>query len=188
MDAVYTWGTGDDFKHFIPRLFELLAQTSGQRNFVDPSSVFGRLTYESWCSSSWRTWPADEQLVLTDYFEAVWDAALNSNPEDLAFGGAYGWIQAIAQAEHDLSPYLDLWLRAPSSNAHRHLALMIAQNSLPNAKSPGGGYRGGHKQQWGQLNEWLRLSEVHQKLTSAVERWSDSAFATELIEAAILLP
>lgn len=24
MDAIYTWGTGDDFKHFIPRLFELL--------------------------------------------------------------------------------------------------------------------------------------------------------------------
>jgi hypothetical protein len=37
---------------------------------------------------------------------------LNSNPQDLAFDGTYGWIQAIAQAEHDLAPYLDLWLRA----------------------------------------------------------------------------
>jgi hypothetical protein len=187
MDAVYTWGTGDDFKHFIPRLFELLAQTSEQRDFVDPASVFGRLTYESWCSSSWRTWPADEQLVLTQYLAAAWDAALNSNPQDLAFDGAYGWIQAIAQAEHDLAPYLDLWQRAPSANAHRHLALMITQNGLPNAQSPTGGYWAGHKEQWEQLNAWLRLPEVHQKLTSAVERWSDSAFATELIEAAILL-
>jgi hypothetical protein len=43
-------------------------------------------------------------------------------------------------------------------------------------------------QQWEQLNDWLRLPEVHQKLTSAIERWSDSPFVSELIEAAVLLP
>lgn len=64
---------------------------------------------------------------------------------------------------------------------------MIAQNGLPNAQSPTGGSWGGPKEQWEQLNAWLHLPEAHQKLTSAVEGWSDSAFATELIEAAILL-
>ena len=59
MDAIYTWGTGDDFKHFIPRLFELLA-TEGD-GFVDAAAVFSTLTFESWCSSHWRTWPEDEQ-------------------------------------------------------------------------------------------------------------------------------
>ena len=116
MDAVYTWGTGDTpgmTSSISSRVCSnLLAQTSGQRDFVDSASVFGKLTYESWCPSSWQTWPKDEQLVLAGSFAAVWDAALNSNPEGLAFAGAYGWIQAIAQAEHDLAPYLDLWLRA----------------------------------------------------------------------------
>src|SRR5580765_3157892 len=60
MDAIYTWGTGDDFKHFIPRLFELLTQASGH-DFADAAAVFTKLNYESWCSSSWRTWPEPEQ-------------------------------------------------------------------------------------------------------------------------------
>jgi hypothetical protein len=189
MDAVFTWGTGDDFKHFIPRLFELLAAPSEYgRDFVEPATVFGKLAYESWCSSPWRSWPEDEQRAVADYFRAVWDAALNSNPEDLPFDGAHGWIQAIGQAEHDLTPYLDDWLNASLVNAHRNLALMITHEGLPNAKSPSGGYWAGHRQQWQELNNWLRLPEVRQKLASAVERWSDSPVATELMDAAVLLP
>jgi hypothetical protein len=163
MDAVYTWGT-DDFKHFIPRLFELLAQTPEPgHDFVDPASVFGKLAYESWCSSSWRTWPETEQRAVSDYFRAVRDAALSSNPEDLPFDGVYGWIQAIAQAEHDLTHYLDYWLYASSVNAHRNLALMITHEGLLHTKSPSGGYGAGHRQQWEQLNNWLLLPEVRQK-------------------------
>jgi hypothetical protein len=189
MDAVYTWGTGDDFKHFIPRLFELLTQAPDYgHDFVHPASVFGKLAYESWCSSSWRSWPEAEQQAISDYFGAVWNAALNSNPEELPFDGVHGWIQAIAQAEHDLTRYLDHWFGASSVNSHRNLALMITQEGLPHTKSPSGGYWVGHRQQWQQLNDWLRLPEVRQKLVNAVERWSDSPLATELLDAAILLP
>src|SRR5215831_14047842 len=58
MDAIYTWGTGDDFKHFIPRIFELLTQQEPHhgRSFPDAASVLCRLSYDSWCSSHWRTW------------------------------------------------------------------------------------------------------------------------------------
>lgn len=49
MDAVYTWGTADDFKHFLPRLFELLVTDSDA--FVDTAAVFAKLNYESWSSS-----------------------------------------------------------------------------------------------------------------------------------------
>lgn len=113
---------------------------------------------------------------------------LNTNPEDLPFDGAYGWIEAISQAEHDLNPYLNHWLKASSVNAHRSLALMITQERLPNAKSPSGGYWAGHEEQWEQLNSWLHLPEVRQKLSNAVERWSDLPFGTELLDAAVLLP
>lgn len=189
MDAVYTWGTGDDFKHFIPRLFELLTQSSDYgRDFEHPAGVFGKLVYESWCSSCWRSWPDGEQQAIVDYFGAVWDAALDSDPEDLPFDGVHGWIQAIAQAEHDLNRYLDHWLNASSVNSHRNLALMIMQEGLPHTKSPSGGYWAGHRQQWEQLNRWLRLPEVRQKLVNGVERWSESPFASELSDAAVLLP
>jgi transposase len=177
------------FKHFIPRLFELLAQTSGPGNdFVDATSVFAKLTYDSWCSCSWRTWPESEQRALSNYFLAVWDAALDSDPEDLSFNGAYGWLAAIAQAEHDLTRYFDRWFVASSVNAHRNLALMITQEGLPRTKNVDGGYWAEHREQWEQLNDWLRRPEVRQKLADAFERWVDSPFAGQLMDAAILLP
>jgi hypothetical protein len=185
-DALYTWGTGDDFKHFIPRLFELLPEVD-ERDFVDAATVFCKLTYESWCSTSWRVWPNDEQNAIENYFRSSWDAALNSNPEDLPFDGVHGWIQGIAQAEHDITPYLNRWLTASSVNAHRNLALLITRERLPDTKS-GRGYWAGHQEQREQLNLWLRQPEVRQKLSDAVERWSDLPFATEWEEAAVLLP
>jgi len=130
MDAIYTWGSGDDFKHFLPRLFEVLV-TNGDE-FFDAAGVFSRLTYESASSTDWRTWPKDEQAAVSHYLQAVWEAALNSNPEELPFDGAHSWIEAIAQAEHDLSKYLGRWLQAESPNAHRNLASMIVNEGLPN--------------------------------------------------------
>ncbi len=188
-DAIYTWGTGDDFKHFVPRLFELLTQpVESGCSFPDAASILGKLSYESWCSSHWRSWPQEEQKAISGYLQAVWDAVLDSDPDDLPFDGAHGWLEAIAQAEHALMPYLDRWLNAPSLNAHRNLALMITQNGLPSVKIQSGAYWAGHREQWNQLSDWLRRPEVREKLTSAFERWSDLPVASELMDAAVLLP
>ena len=126
MDALYTWGSSVDFKHFLPRLFELAVESSTfEVERIDSARLFTKLTYESSDSSSWRSWHMDEQAAISGYFHAAWDAALNSNPEDLPFDEIHGWIQAIAQAEADLTPYLDRWLMATSVNAHRNLARII---------------------------------------------------------------
>src|SRR5207244_42200 len=74
-DAIYTWGTGDDFKHFLPRIFELLTTKPDPGLDLDTAaSIFGRLSYESWCSTRWRTWPKEEQAAISGYFQAVWEA------------------------------------------------------------------------------------------------------------------
>jgi len=188
MDAIYTWGTGDDFKHFISRIFELLVSRQERHDFVDAAAVFRKLMYESWCSNSWRTWPTAEQAAISNYFHAVWNAALNSNPEELPFDGVHGWIQAIAQAENDLGSYLDHWLKSDSINAHRNLALMITEEGFPRAGRPSGGYWEDRREQWIQLNDWLRMPEVRQKLANAVERWSEMPFGGEFFDAASVLP
>lgn len=186
MDAIYTWGSGDDFKHFLPRLFELLiAKGDG---LVHAAAVFAKLSYESCCSTHWRTWPEDEQNAVSNYFQAAWEAVLNSDPSDLPFDGAYGWIEAIAQVEHDLSKYLARWLTVDSPNATRNLALTILNEGVPNTSSPTGGYWADHRQQWEQLNDWLRRHEVRQKLVNGFERWTDAPFVGELLDAAVLLP
>ena len=184
-DALYTWGDESDFKHFMPRIFELLTQdTSG---FVDPECVFSKLIYESDGSTSWQTWPTEERAAISTYSRAVWSAALDSDPEELT-DSASDWLCAFAQAENDLSFYLDRWLAAPSANAHRHLARMIVWEGVPNTTKPGGGYWEPHREQWQQLVDWLRKPEVKQKLASGLEKWNDEPFGNELLDAAVLLP
>ncbi len=186
-DALYTWGMQADFKHFLPRLFELAAESSTfEVDCIDLASLFTKLAYESSDSSSWRSWPVDEQASISGYFHAVWDAALNSNSEDLPIDEIHGWIQAISQAENDLKPYLDRWMAATSVNAHRNLARLIVNEGLPNAPKPGAGYWEGHREQWEQLVDWLRRPEVKQKLLEAVQRWEP--LAGELEAAVALLP
>ena len=187
MDALYTWGDENDFKHFLPRIFELLALShEGPIGFVDPAQVFTKLLYESHCSSSWRYWPSPEQEAIKDYFRAVWDAAINSESEDLRFSSAHDWICGIAQAEDDLSPYLGHWLLAPSLNAHRNLAALVRRDLSYTKRSTG--YWAGHEQQWEQVVAWLRRPDVREKLASAVEKWGDSPFGGELLDAAVMLP
>jgi hypothetical protein len=98
--------------------------------------------------------------------------------------GAYGWIGSIAQAEHDLSPYLGHWITSSSANAHRNLALTVPR--FPFTRAVGGYWEDG-RQQWQQLASWLRLPEVKDKLVQAVERWIHEPFGNELFDAASLL-
>jgi hypothetical protein len=190
MDAIYTWGTGEDFKHFLPRIIELLVTASRHCfELADPPLILSKLSYSSWCSTNWRSWPEDEQSALENFFDAVWITALEADLSDLPFDGAYRWLQAIATVEPDISPYLDRWLCTDSVNSNRNLALMISQIHKLSLS--------GHSAQleWGpperqrdQLDAWLYSPDVKRKLMNAFERWSEEPFANELENAAILLP
>jgi len=148
---------------------------------ADPSLIVSKLSYSSWCSTNWRSWPQDEQSVIEKFFDAVWSAALDSDLQDLPFDGAYGWLQAIATVEPDISTYLDRWLRTDSVNLNRNLALMISQIH----KLPSSGH--GAQLEWGppegqhdQLDAWLYSTEVKRKLMNAFERWPEEPFANDL--------
>jgi len=62
--AMTTWGDTEDFKHYLPRIFELLATTDF---IVDTFVVLGKLDY-----GKWRTWPENEQSVITEFLLAWW--------------------------------------------------------------------------------------------------------------------
>jgi hypothetical protein len=48
-DAMLVWGDEYDFKHFLPRILEILALEERLTNeFVDPEMVLGRLSYGNW--------------------------------------------------------------------------------------------------------------------------------------------
>lgn len=62
--AMTTWGTKDDFKHFLPRIYELLVHGSlGTDTFV----ALKKILY-----AGLEAWPAKEQQAVSDFMYAWW--------------------------------------------------------------------------------------------------------------------
>ena len=62
--AMTTWGDTDDFRHYLPRIFELLATTDF---IVDTSVVLGKLDY-----GKWQNWSDNERKSIIQFLVAWW--------------------------------------------------------------------------------------------------------------------
>lgn len=62
--AITTWGDTNDFKHYLPRIFELLATTDF---VVDTFVVLGKLEY-----GKWQEWAETEKTSITQFLLAWW--------------------------------------------------------------------------------------------------------------------
>jgi hypothetical protein len=69
--AMTTWGDTDDFKHYLPRIFELLATTDF---IVDTFIVLGKLEY-----GKWQEWSNDEKATITNFLFAWWTNTTKHN-------------------------------------------------------------------------------------------------------------
>lgn len=69
--AMTTWGDVSDFKHYLPRIFELIA-TEGF--IVDTFVILGKLEY-----GKWETWPAQEQSVIKRLLLLWWSDHLRKS-------------------------------------------------------------------------------------------------------------
>lgn len=111
--ALTTWGGVPEFKHFLPRIFELIVR---RPTAIDPL-VFEKLDY-----AEWRSWPKVEQDAVDAYLAALWRWALTLSP-DVANAGDL--LRGIGLSGHDLVPWLDVWRRDSSSAATDQLALFV---------------------------------------------------------------
>jgi hypothetical protein len=70
--AMTTWGDVEDFKHYLPRIFEITATT----NFiVDTFVVLGKLEY-----GKWRFWPQTEQMAIEKFLLEWWTNEATNKP------------------------------------------------------------------------------------------------------------
>ena len=119
--AMTTWGSVDDFKHFLPRIFELVA--SGElQHYVDIEVVLSKPQY-----GQWHQWPAREQDAVDRFFRTLWLNLLNTYPHGAE--NADSCLCAIGRSVDDLCFYLDAWSVACQRPAMMHLAEFIAWNS-----------------------------------------------------------
>lgn len=122
--ALSTWGTVEQFKHLLPRLFELVI-TDEYRECLE--ILFGKPRF-----GGLSTWPGDEQAALNVYCGALWRHALARYPigEALAsFPSIDECLCSIAQIIDDLSPFLEAWDSDRGQAATRHLVDFAVENA-----------------------------------------------------------
>ena len=61
--AMTTWGEVDDFKHFLPRIFELMAMS----DFTADLTILNKLHY-----AKWDKWDVQEKESVISFLTALW--------------------------------------------------------------------------------------------------------------------
>jgi hypothetical protein len=194
--AITTWGDVEDFKHFLPRLMELIA-TEGSVGFRDPEVVFSRFRY-----GKWEGWERGERRAVESYLLSLWRFVLSRYPtihgweesfrslEDSIRGVssmANDVLAAIAQATDDLSPYLRIWREDRSLSALRHLADFVV-DALAAVISDGTlGPWWKDRPAQAQVKAWLSEPATWQRLEEGINARTSRPFATSAYEALDLL-
>lgn len=117
--AMTTWGTTDDFKHFLPRLVELYASSS------DAWLLCDKLAY-----GSWRSWPKDEQTAIERYLAALWRDELSAYGAPLPGNALLGTMTTLGLdlASYDLCNKLESWRLENSRASAQHLAQFVLEH------------------------------------------------------------
>jgi hypothetical protein len=114
--AMTTWGDVSDFKHFLPRIYELTAEFNPPyEEFV----VFDKLNY-----GHWKTWPDLEVRALKNYFEAFWKHLIQNQT-----GLFQDYFIAIASIYQDIETLLTIWENASGTIPMKLLASEIYWNN-----------------------------------------------------------
>jgi hypothetical protein len=122
--AVSTWGTAEDLRALLPRVFELL--TAGLLD-TPAEVVFAKLR-----QADVPGWPLEEQAALDDIVATLWLATLAEHPATIGLP-AGRVLTSLAELGRDLSPHLDDWLLLAASGARgsvparRHLQDLVRQ-------------------------------------------------------------
>jgi hypothetical protein len=173
--AMTTWGDKDDFRHFLPRIFELLV--SEVWIGWDEEIVLGKLAL-----AEWSRWPVKEQAAVRDYFRAVWNSLL-TEPE-LSIGPD-GWLCGMGRAGEDLQKYLDDWAELRTSDAYEHLARFVEliQPTYVKRRSLGNAFWTDCPQAVAQLCNWLVSLQTREKLEAIYFENQTSDFSAALARA-----
>lgn len=123
--AMTTWGDEHDFRHFLPRILELVV--SGNLGTL-VEIVLGKLAY-----ANWSTWPGREQAVLRTFLRLRWraglsqDAAEGLDPDPSQFD-ADAWLCGVALAGEEIAPYIEAWQREGATKTIGHVAAFLETN------------------------------------------------------------
>ncbi|SFQ01685.1 hypothetical protein SAMN04515668_1166 [Hymenobacter arizonensis] len=166
-----TWGEVNDFKHFLPRIFELLAELPID---FDEWVALNKLNYGKYTS-----WPIPEQVAVQRFLMAFWKKLLQE-PSDITDAYFEGYFPAIVNVYPHFEQLLNAWLEASNKHSTQRLAEYVFRNEDEVLKGRLTGYEEMPHQ--GKLFlKWLRKPAVLQKLKQATSSESHPYLNLELI-------
>ena len=94
--AMTTWGDINDYKHYLPRIFELTAK---RKLIVDTFVTLGKLEY-----AQWKQWEKREQETINQFLKAWWKYDVNN-----ALYFDFGILVELHKLLLDIEPMLKDW-------------------------------------------------------------------------------
>lgn len=119
--AITTVGDTRDFRHFLPRIFELSVGDDGWAG-ADPPVMAGKLTM-----ASWRTWPTRQQSAALQFFRAAFNAVMERHPAGRQ--SAEDWLCALITLGDSPSLNVARWRSSISVNAALQMAAFIIREA-----------------------------------------------------------
>ena len=169
--AMTTWGEVEDYKHFLPRIFEL---TAIYKTPYEIWIAFDKLEY-----GDWNNWDPQEQEAICEYMIALFENLLNDESE--AAGRNFeDYFTAIFNFYPDFNSLLKLWDVFDTKASFKHLSTFIVEqaNSIFE-KGKVSGFLDSDKNLT-ELKGWLLRKELKKKIEQAYFKYEQEEFAENL--------
>jgi hypothetical protein len=157
--AMTTWGEADDYKHFLPRIFELTAQLDTP---YEVWIAFGKLEY-----GNWNTWPEKEQVAIHEYMLALWQNLLLDDSEKAEWV-FMEYFSSIVNFYPRFADILDIWEKETGDTATKHLVNLIfdQRENIFDQKSIPGFYK--KQDHAAELVDWLLSDKIIRRLEKSI--------------------
>ena len=180
--AVGLFGDADDFKHFLPRLFEILLEQSS--DLVAPEILLSKLT-----KALWYEWPMAEQTAISNFLTAFWANGLSEYPGHFDVETS---LCAIAQAVEDVTPFLNYWIEPAKLSYRQHLTDFLQTqldsiNFLLKQRRLSNPWWEDRLEQSRQVILWLEAPTTSEKLETSFFSREEDELAEETLKALDLL-
>ncbi len=182
--ALLTWGDDRMFRHFVPRLMELLVTLDDPDEMECPAILMSKFRV-----ARWRGWPEVEQRAVEEFLRAMWEFELGREGMTQSWEpDVEAWICAVAQAEENLGWYLKRWEEMEGMEATFALASMVVMSAVARDEIRGRDeFWGGCEGQYAQLRRWVRSEGVTRKLEAGALGWAGRDEADVMWDAVGLL-
>ena len=182
--AMTTQGSVDDFRYFLPRLFQGIVE---EPYSYSNETLFHKLKYVKW-----TTWPEDEQTAVKRYLDSLWQYGLTSFPIVDRLPGFFEIetvLSSIAQTGEVLDQYLNTWTETKTREADEHLIQFVTMygSELADGKTFfNEGFWGDARSQAQALRRWFLQADTLQRINDAAHLLRNDGFE-HLFEPAVLV-